>query len=205
MAHSLPENGMTPATDKAMMSADNAHGFGPPMNQPHALALDRFETPIGTALLVTDGQGFLRALDWSDHEERMHRLLRLHYGEVVLHDAPAPRAITAALADYFAGDLDRLRAVRWRTGGTPFRRKVWSKLQTVPAGKTTSYGEMAARLGVPGAARAVGAANGANPISVVVPCHRLVGASGALTGYGGGLARKQWLLAHEGAAIKANL
>jgi methylated-DNA-[protein]-cysteine S-methyltransferase len=171
------------------------------MNQPRFLALDRFETPIGAALLVTDDQGFLRGLDWSDCEERLRRLLRLHYGKMVLNDAPAPRAITAALADYFAGDLDRLRAVKWRTGGTPFQRKVWSMLQIIPPGRTASYGEMAARLGVSGAARAVGAANGANPISVVVPCHRLVGANGALTGYAGGLARKQWLLAHEGAAV----
>ncbi len=193
---------MTRARDAAMMSATQRARTDPPMNQPRFLALDRFETPIGTALLVTDDQGFLRGFDWSDYEERLRRLLRLHYGEMVLDDAPAPRPITVALADYFAGDLDRLRAVKWRTGGTPFQRKVWSMLQTIPPGRTASYGEMAVRLGIPGAARAVGAANGANPISVVVPCHRLVGANGALTGYAGGLARKQWLLAHEGAAIR---
>ena len=165
-------------------------------------SLDRLATPIGTALLVTDDEGFLRALDWSDYEERMHRLLRLHYGLVVLNDAPAPKDVTRALKAYFSGDLDQLCTIRWRTNGTAFQRKVWAKLQSVPAGKTASYGVMAARLNVPNAARAVGAANGANPVSVVVPCHRLVGANGSLTGYGGGLERKQWLLAHEGAAVK---
>lgn len=164
--------------------------------------LDRFETPIGTALLVTDDEGFLRALDWSDYEARMRRLLRRHYGDFVLKDGRAPKDVTRALKGYFAGDLDQLNAIKWRTNGTPFQRKVWTKLQTIPVGRTSSYGLMAARLKVPNAARAVGLANGANPVGVVVPCHRLIGADGSLTGYGGGLERKQWLLAHEGAAFR---
>lgn len=164
--------------------------------------LDRLDTPIGTALLVTDNEGFLRALDWSDYEARLHRLLRRHYGKYVLKNASAPKDITRALKRYFAGDLAQLSTIKWRTNGTVFQRKVWTKLQTIPAGKTSSYGIMATRLKVPNAARAVGLANGANPVSVVVPCHRLIGADGSLTGYGGGLERKQWLLAHEGAAFK---
>lgn len=164
--------------------------------------LDRLETPIGTALLVTDDQGYLRALDWSDYEARLHRLLQRHYGDYALDEAAAPKAITSALTGYFAGDLDQLRNIRWRTNGSAFQRKVWSGLQAIRAGKTSSYGAFARRLNVPKAARAVGLANGANPVSVVVPCHRLIGADGSLTGYGGGLARKQWLLAHEGAAFK---
>jgi methylated-DNA-[protein]-cysteine S-methyltransferase len=164
--------------------------------------LDRLETPIGTALLVTDDQGFLRALDWSDYEPRLHRLLNRHYGEVVLENASAPESITRALKGYFSGDLDQVKAIEWRTGGTPFQRNVWTALQTIPAGDTSSYGAFAARLNVPNAARAVGLANGANPVGVVVPCHRLIGANGSLTGYGGGLERKQWLLAHEGATFK---
>ena len=102
---------------------------------------------------------------------------------------------------YFAGDLGELKAIKWRTNGTPFQRKVWAELQKIRAGKTSSYGAFAARLNVPKAARAVGLANSSNPVSVVVPCHRLIGADGSLTGYGGGLARKEWLLAHEGAAL----
>ncbi len=170
--------------------------------QPELFHLDQIETPIGTALLVTDDQGFLRALDWSDHETRLHRLLRRHYGEFVLKPAWAPKDITRALKSYFAGDLDQLHTIKWRTNGTPFQHKVWTKLQTIPAGKTSSYGVMATRLKAPNAARAVGLANGANPVGVVVPCHRLIGADGSLTGYGGGLERKQWLLAHDGAAFK---
>ncbi|MBN9581314.1 MAG: methylated-DNA--[protein]-cysteine S-methyltransferase [Afipia sp.] len=171
-------------------------------NPPRCLALDHLKTPIGTALLVSDEHGRIRALDWSDCEARLHRLLRRHYGAIILKAGPAPQAITAALNDYFAGDLGRLAAIPWDTNGTPFQRKVWRALQTIPPGATASYGEMAARLKLANAARAVGLANGANPISVVVPCHRLIGADGALTGYAGGLARKQWLLAHEGAAIR---
>ncbi|WP_024575546.1 MULTISPECIES: methylated-DNA--[protein]-cysteine S-methyltransferase [unclassified Afipia] len=170
--------------------------------QSHRFQIGRLETPIGTALLVTDDQGFLRALDWSDYETRLHRLLRRHYGDYVLEKAQAPANITAALTRYFAGDLGELKTIKWRTNGTPFQRKVWAELQKIRAGKTSSYGAFAARLNVPNAARAVGLANGSNPVSVVVPCHRLIGADGSLTGYGGGLARKEWLLAHEGAALR---
>ncbi len=164
--------------------------------------LDRLDTPIGTALLVTDDQGLLRALDWSDYETRLHRLLRRHYGDYGLEKVAAPKDMTAALTGYFAGDLGQLNKIKWRTNGTLFQRKVWRELRKVRAGKTSSYGAFATRLNVPNAARAVGLANGANPVSVVVPCHRLIGADGSLTGYGGGLARKEWLLAHEGAAFR---
>ena len=92
--------------------------------------------------------------------------------------------------------------IEWRTGGTPFQRAVWTGLTTIPPGETLSYGGLAARLGCPTAVRAVGTANGANPISVVVPCHRVIGADGSLTGYGGGIERKRWLLRHEGAAFR---
>lgn len=169
--------------------------------QPERFHLGRLETPIGIALLVTDDHGFLRALDWSDYEARLHRLLRRHYGDYVLEKAPAPRSITTALTRYFAGDLGELKKIKWRTNGTVFQRKVWAELPKIRAGETSSYGAFAARLNVPNAARAVGLANGSNPVSVVVPCHRLIGADGSLTGYGGGLARKEWLLAHEGAAL----
>jgi methylated-DNA-[protein]-cysteine S-methyltransferase len=92
--------------------------------------------------------------------------------------------------------------IEWRTGGTPFQRAVWTGLTTIAPGQTLSYGALAARLGCPSAVRAVGTANGSNPISVVVPCHRVIGADGTLTGYGGGLTRKRWLLNHEGAAFR---
>jgi methylated-DNA-[protein]-cysteine S-methyltransferase len=171
------------------------------MTMSESFNLDRLQTPIGTALLVTDLDGFLRALDWEDYELRMTQLLRLHYGAVNLRQARAPRDIRLALAGYFKGDLDRLETIRWRVAGTPFQQKVWNALPGIPAGTTLSYGALAAKLNVSKAVRAVGHANGSNPISVVVPCHRLIGASGSLVKYGGGLERKRWLLQHEGVEI----
>ena len=170
---------------------------------PETFNLDRLETPIGVALLVTDGDGILLALDWEDYEPRMKQLLRLQYGDVVLRDARSPRDIRAALSGYFKGDLASLRAIKWRVAGTPFQHKVWKALPTIPPGTTMSYGALAAQLGMPKAVRAVGHANGSNPISVVLPCHRLIGANGSLVKYGGGLERKRWLLEHEGVALKA--
>jgi methylated-DNA-[protein]-cysteine S-methyltransferase len=163
--------------------------------------LDRLEVAIGTMLVVTDREGRLRALDWADHEARMHRLLRLHYGEggVTLREGRMPEPVRAALVSYFAGDVSAIEALPTATGGTDFQRRVWSALREIPAGETRSYGALAETIDRPRAVRAVGLANGANPIGVVVPCHRVVGKSAALTGYAGGLERKRWLLAHEGA------
>jgi methylated-DNA-[protein]-cysteine S-methyltransferase len=169
---------------------------------PETFSLDRLETPIGIALLASDADGFLRALDWEDFEPRMNELLRLQYGKVVLKDAPAAGDVKAALKGYFKGDLDRLTSVRWRVAGTPFQRKVWTALPAIPRGTTMTYGELAAQLDMPKAVRAVGHANGSNPISVVVPCHRLIGADGSLVKYGSGIERKRWLLAHEGVVLK---
>ncbi len=105
---------------------------------------------------------------------------------------------------YFAGQRDALSQIAWRTAGTPFQQKVWRALAEIPVGTTISYGELARRVGSPAAVRAVGLANGANPVGVVVPCHRVIGADGSLTGYGGGLDRKRWLLEHEGAAVRVH-
>jgi methylated-DNA-[protein]-cysteine S-methyltransferase len=165
------------------------------------LCLERVPSPIGGVLLVTDAAGCIRALDFEDYEARMMRLLRLQGGGVVREGA-VPGTITEALSRYFAGELEALRGLPCATGGTAFQRQVWAALLTIPAGQTISYGELAVRCKHPGAARAVGAANGANPISLVVPCHRVIGVNGTLTGYGGGLKRKQWLLAHEGAYLE---
>jgi methylated-DNA-[protein]-cysteine S-methyltransferase len=170
--------------------------------RPETFLLDRFKTPIGTALLVTDKEGVLCALDWEDYEPRMRQLLRLQVGAVELVNGRASKSIREALSGYFAGDLSRLKAIPWRVAGTSFQRNVWTALRTIPAGTTLSYGALAMRLDVPKAVRAVGHANGANPISVVVPCHRVIGADGSLTGYGGGLDRKRWLLEHEGFVLK---
>jgi methylated-DNA-[protein]-cysteine S-methyltransferase len=169
---------------------------------PEHLRLDRLATPIGEALIVTDEAGHLRALDWADCEARMAHVLRLHYGSIVPEPGAAPRNIKRPLQAYFEGELGCLAAIEWRTGGTPFQRTVWTALTTIAPGETLSYGALAARLGCPKSVRAVGLANGTNPISVVLPCHRVIGADGSLTGYGGGIERKRWLLNHEGAAFR---
>jgi methylated-DNA-[protein]-cysteine S-methyltransferase len=163
-----------------------------------SFGLDRLTTPIGIALLVTDAEGALRALDWEDYEHRMRELLRLHYGAVDLREQAAPAAMKGALSDYFEGDLAQLSSIAWRIAGTSFQQKVWTALAQIPVGTTLSYGALAAKIDMPKAVRAVGHANGSNPISVVLPCHRLIGANGSLVKYGGGLERKRWLLAHEG-------
>ena len=168
---------------------------------PERFGLDRLATPIGIALLITDADGALRALDWEDYEHRMRELLRLHHGAVDLSDRPAPTQVRTPLSRYFEGDLGQLASIAWRVAGTPFQQRVWTALARIPAGTTMSYGALAAKIEMPKAIRAVGHANGSNPISVVVPCHRLIGADGSLVKYGGGLERKRWLLRHEGVEI----
>jgi O-6-methylguanine DNA methyltransferase len=182
------------------------HGEGPAARRKRMigaemmqLTLSRYAAPFAELLIVSDSEGVLRALDFSDYATRMQRLLARHYGMFSLVDGQAPTAITAALDAYFGGDLNALDALPVVTAGSDFQKTVWAALRAIPAGTTSGYGELAARIGKPGAARAVGLANGLNPIGIVVPCHRVIGASGALTGYAGGVERKRWLLAHEGA------
>ena len=161
------------------------------------LQLERWKSPMTTLLLVADDEGILRALDFAEKEDRMHRLLRLHYGRYTLRDGSAPASVKTALKAYFDGDIEALDEIQVATNGTPFQRKVWKALRNISSGTTISYGRLATEVGHPGASRAVGAANGSNPIGIVVPCHRVIGASGKLTGYAGGLLHKQWLLDHE--------
>lgn len=163
------------------------------------LFLKRVASPIGEILAADDEDGFLRVLDFADYEARMHTLLRRQYpGEdIVIAEAVRKSPTASALAAYFDGDLAAIGKLKTKTGGTDFQRKVWAALRRIPASAPTTYGALAARLGMPKAPRAVGLANGANPIAIVVPCHRVIGANGSLTGYGGGMARKRWLLAHE--------
>jgi methylated-DNA-[protein]-cysteine S-methyltransferase len=165
--------------------------------------MDRISTPIGELLIVADREGSLRAIDWTDYEVRMRRFLRLHYGAegFALEAARNQHGLSQAISRYFAGETTAIDNLPVATAGTPFQREVWQALRTIPCGATLSYGELARRIGRPAAVRAVGLANGSNPIGVVVPCHRVIGANGALTGYGGGIERKRWLLAHEGVQL----
>jgi methylated-DNA-[protein]-cysteine S-methyltransferase len=169
----------------------------------HVFQLEHRETPIGRMMIVTDDQDRLRGADWDDYEDRFWLLLRRHYRADAIdwREAPRPSAAARALEAYFDGDLRAIETVPTATNGTDFQRAVWAALRQIPAGSTMSYGALAARLGRATAMRAVGLANGANPIPVIVPCHRVIGADGSLTGFGGGLERKRWLLAHEGVAI----
>lgn len=164
------------------------------------LLMDRMKTPIGEMLIVADHDGNLRAVDWTDHETRMRRLLQLHYGEHGFRLEPTrnPSGLTKALKSYFAGELRAIDTLPVKTAGTPFQRDVWRALRGIHCGSTVSYAKLAERIGRPTAVRAVGLANGSNPIGVVIPCHRVIGANGLLTGYGGGIERKRWLLEHEG-------
>ena len=163
--------------------------------------LSRMATPIGEMLVVTDREHRLRALDWADHETRMHDLMRKYYRDHTpkLSDGIMPVALREAFEAYFAGLLNVLDGIDVETGGTDFQRSAWAALRQIPPGETLSYSEQAAKIDRPNSMRAIGAANGANPVGLVVPCHRVIGANGSLTGYGGGLERKRWLLRHEGA------
>ncbi len=165
--------------------------------QPETLTLDRVATPVGEVLLVTDGAGTVRALDFADYEARMTRLLARHAPGAVVVEGRAPERVRAAVESYFCGDVRALDGLTVTTGGTDFQRSVWKALRAIPAGETRTYGQLAAAIGSPKAVRAAGLANGQNPIAVIVPCHRVIGANGTLTGYAGGLERKRWLLDHE--------
>jgi methylated-DNA-[protein]-cysteine S-methyltransferase len=178
------------------------------MSETLPLLIDRVDTPIGEMLIVADREGNLRSVGWADHETGMRRLLHLHYGKNGFRLEPArnPNGLTHAIGRYFGGELTAIDTLPVQTAGTAFQREVWRALRNIPCGTTVSYAEVAEQIGRPAAVRAVGLANGSNPVGVVVPCHRVIGANGSLTGYGGGVARKSWLLEHEGSAprLKGN-
>lgn len=166
------------------------------------LTIDTLPSPIGRMLVVSDSTHSLRGLGWEDQEERLRRdLARIYKRPPELTRGAAPATTRRALQRYFAGKLQAIDEIPVQTGGTAFQSNVWHALRKIPAGTTLSYGRMATRLKCPLAVRAVGFANGSNPISIVIPCHRLIGADGSLTGYGGGLERKRWLLEHEGVDV----
>jgi methylated-DNA-[protein]-cysteine S-methyltransferase len=168
---------------------------------PVDLFIDRMTSPIGTLVLVWQSDA-LRAFHFDDGDQQvLRRLLRWQFGSEILASKSAPDHIRRSIEAYFRGEITAIDTVPVQARGTPFQQQTWTALRRIPAGTTISYSELATRLGRPGASRAVGLANGSNPIAVVVPCHRVIGANGALTGYGGGLDRKRWLLAHEQANL----
>ncbi|MBI3249938.1 MAG: methylated-DNA--[protein]-cysteine S-methyltransferase [Deltaproteobacteria bacterium] len=164
------------------------------------LLIDSIDSALGKILLVSDGER-LRALDYADYETRMMTLLRRQVPDFQLRETIDPQGFSSLLRAYLAGDTTSIDRIPVNTGGTAFQQQAWSALRTIPPGTVLTYGELATQLGKPTAYRAVGMTNALNPIAIVVPCHRLVGANGALTGYAGGLERKRWLLRHEGVSV----
>lgn len=162
------------------------------------LLLDQFETPVGLLSLVSDGRALI-ALELGEVDHRLHPMLAKRFkGETVeLVDVDDPQGFSSALRAYFDGRFDAIDCLPANGGGTDFQRRVWAALREIPRGTTESYGKLARKIGTPNGMRAVGLANGANPISIVVPCHRVIGADGSMTGFGGGIERKKWLLTHE--------
>ncbi|MBV9230783.1 MAG: methylated-DNA--[protein]-cysteine S-methyltransferase [Chloroflexi bacterium] len=164
------------------------------------LQLDNINSPIGTILIVVDGQRMC-SLDFADCEQRMMTLLQRRYGPIHLTPSTDPCGFSSRVRAYLAGDYHALDTIPVSTGGTAFQQQVWLALRTIAPGTTATYSELAAKLGKPTAYRAVGRTNGLNPVGIVLPCHRVIGADASLTGYAGGLERKQWLLRHEGLTI----
>jgi len=160
----------------------------------------RVRSPVGDIVLACKGDT-LCALEFADAEARMVRWLKLRFGDFERVDAADPGGVCTRLGNYLLGDLGALDDIVVDGGGTPFQRKVWKGLRRIAAGKVVSYQGLAQRLGMPSSVRAVARANALNPISIVVPCHRVIGSDGSLTGYGGGLPRKRWLLEHEGVVL----
>ena len=166
----------------------------------HCFLTDHISTPIGDMVLVAR-DGVLLLLEFDDAADRVAREMRGRFGAFVLQQAANPFGISDIVHDYFAGNLRAIDNLLTDGGGTEFERRVWAELRKIPCGVTNSYGEIARKLGDIKLSRAVGTANGRNPIAIVVPCHRVIGADGSMTGYGGGIMRKEWLLRHEGALL----
>jgi methylated-DNA-[protein]-cysteine S-methyltransferase len=156
-----------------------------------------FLSPIGPLGLAAE-EGVLVAVTF-DGFGPLHAWARRVLGRCEWVEVPDPAGVSTRLRRFFAGELEALAPVPVRLHGTDFQRRTWEALRRIPAGRTWSYRRLAEELGDPRATRAVGAANGQNPVPLVVPCHRVIGSDGSLTGFGGGLDRKRWLLQHEGA------
>jgi methylated-DNA-[protein]-cysteine S-methyltransferase len=159
-------------------------------------------TPVGVLRFALRGDAVCAGV-FDDAWPDALRGLEKRFGEVELRSERDPARVVTKLIAYLAGDLDVIQSIATDTAGTPFQERVWAALRAIPSGQTTSYGALGKSIGVPsGASRAIGGANHNNPVILIVPCHRVIGASGALTGYGGGIERKAWLLAHEGALLR---
>ena len=159
------------------------------------------ESPVGTILMAFNGPA-LCALHFTEGKTSVWPVIARRFGpDAELVDMPGRHPTIDALRAYFDGKLNVLEGIQVDPAGTLFQLQVWRQLRKIPVGRTASYAEIAKRVGAPNAFRAVARANATNPIGIVIPCHRVIGADGALRGYGGGVERKAWLLAHEGARV----
>ena len=169
------------------------------------LWIDELESPVGLLrLVVVPASGAVCSLEFAGRDAHRTAQLQAQFGAVELEQVDDPAGHVSRLRAYFDADLGALDSIPVLAHGTPFQQEVWRALRTLRHGETTSYGALATAIGRPGASRAVGLANGRNPIAIIVPCHRVIGADGTLTGYGGGLDRKRWLLEHECARPRRN-
>jgi methylated-DNA-[protein]-cysteine S-methyltransferase len=168
------------------------------MNVARNLEIAELDSPVGR-LTIAARDGRLVSLCFDGLWPRRLAWLTKRHGDVHCRVTRDPAGIATRLGRYFGGDLDAFAGLEIDLEGTDFQRAVWSELRRIPAGETRSYAELARAIGAPAAVRAVGTANGANPIGIVVPCHRVIGSDGTLTGFAGGLAAKRWLLEHESA------
>lgn len=162
-----------------------------------AVAISTVTSPIGELTLAARGRA-LCLLHFGADGPDVRRTLSRWYRDMPVEQQPDPAGAATALTKYFSGDLSALDLLDVELNGTAFQRRVWEALRRVRVGTTCSYADLARTVNAASAVRAVGAANGANPVALVVPCHRVIGTNGSLTGYGGGLDRKRWLLQHEG-------
>jgi methylated-DNA-[protein]-cysteine S-methyltransferase len=162
-----------------------------------------FGSPLGDLRAIWDDAG-LCSLMFTEHWQLAERTLRRRFGGIAPVAAPSSD-LPGRIAAYFAGDFASLDGIAIDPGGTPFQQSVWAALRRIRPGETTTYAQLARGIGAPTAVRAVGAANGANPIWLIIPCHRAIGSDGRLVGYAGGLERKRWLLAHEAAGQRPPL
>jgi methylated-DNA-[protein]-cysteine S-methyltransferase len=165
-----------------------------------AFLTDHLTTPIGDMVLIAR-DGVLLLLEFDDSKDRYMREMRARFGDVTLTPQKNPSGFTEIMQRYFEGDVHAINDLITDGGGTDFEKQVWAELRAIPCGTTKSYGDIARKLGDINFSRAVGTANGKNPIAIVVPCHRVIGSNGTMTGYAGGLQRKEWLLRHEGALL----
>ena len=165
------------------------------------VALWSYDSPIGALALATDMDGVVVGCSFEGSETALERVVGRLWPEALTSPGGGPARVAEALDAYFSGTRDALNRIAWRVPGEDFQPRVWRALADIPAGDTISYGEMAKRAGEPGAAQAAGVALNRNPIPLILACHRVVGHDGAMVGFGGGVERKSWLLAHEGALL----